>query len=59
MSTFNEYGGMRITAEDRYQAAMERRELARAQACRCLFEMPGRCPGPENCPMCEDDEDES
>jgi hypothetical protein len=25
------------------------------QACQCGTDMPGRCPGPDNCPMCMDD----
>jgi hypothetical protein len=25
-------------------------------ACQCHGEMPGRCPGPANCPMCDSDE---
>lgn len=27
-------------------------------ACQCHFEMPGSCPGPANCPMCEGDDDD-
>jgi hypothetical protein len=26
-----------------------------SQACQCGTDMPGRCPGPDNCPMCMDD----
>lgn len=33
----------------------EDREAQRAQACRCGGDMPGRCPGPAHCPMCEPD----
>ena len=25
--------------------------------CKCNFEMPGTCPGPANCPMCQDEEE--
>ena len=30
----------------------------RAQRCRCGGDMPGRCPGPAFCPMCEPDDEE-
>ena len=30
----------------------------RSRGCRCGGDMPGRCPGPENCPMCQDDDDD-
>lgn len=26
--------------------------------CQCSGDMPGRCPGPRNCPMCEPDDEE-
>lgn len=35
----------------------ERRE-ARANRCQCFGDMPGRCHGPANCPMCQDDRPE-
>lgn len=25
--------------------------------CKCGGDMPGRCPGPRNCPMCDDEEE--
>ena len=29
-----------------------------SQACKCAGDMPGYCPGPQSCPMCQpDDED--
>jgi hypothetical protein len=37
------------------------REARRARVCRCGGDMPGHCPGPAACPMCEssdDDEDD-
>lgn len=39
------------------------KEERNAQRCRCHFEMPGVCPGPAHCPMCEtedvNDDDET
>lgn len=29
-----------------------------SQACKCAGDMPGYCPGPASCPMCQPDEDE-
>ena len=29
------------------------------QRCQCSGEMPGHCPGPRNCPMCEQDDDDT
>jgi hypothetical protein len=31
----------------------------RWQKCQCGGDMPGRCPGPANCPMCEPSQDET
>lgn len=28
-----------------------------SQACKCAGDMPGYCPGPASCPMCQPDED--
>lgn len=28
---------------------------SRRTGCRCAGDMPGRCPGPASCPMCESD----
>ena len=46
--------------EDREYEAREARADARedraASRCQCGDDMPGRCPGPANCPMCADDE---
>lgn len=34
------------------------RDAKRWGTCRCGGQMPGRCPGPANCPMCQlNDED--
>lgn len=33
-------------------------EPRRATRCRCGGDMPGRCPGPANCPLCEEVEEE-
>lgn len=43
---------------DAQDAALERAEaraIRRFSPCQCGTDMPGTCPGPENCPMCEDD----
>jgi hypothetical protein len=40
----------------RAEAAYAKQERD-AQRCRCHFEMPGRCPGPAACPMCDDDDE--
>jgi len=47
--------------EARAEAAHERRVARQARKCQCGGDMPGTCPGPENCPMCDpiDDEEES
>ncbi len=31
---------------------------ASKQQCQCHFEMPGSCPGPANCPMCQPENEE-
>ena len=33
-------------------------EPARRDRCECGGDMPGRCPGPRNCPMCQPDDEE-
>jgi len=37
------------------------RPLRRSSACQCFApgECAGSCPGPDNCPMCEEDDDEA
>ena len=43
----------------REEWAMELAEdRSRRRACQCGDDMPGHCPGPENCPMCQEDDDE-
>ena len=50
--------GFYIGDEDERRDALEARRSKRYKgACRCGTEMPGRCPGPENCPMCEEDDE--
>jgi hypothetical protein len=47
--------------EERAEAKRERRALYRATHCQCGDDMPGRCPGPAACPLCEleiEDEDD-
>ena len=34
------------------------REAKRRQVCQCGGDMPGRCPGPDVCPMVAQEEDE-
>jgi hypothetical protein len=43
--------------EEREFEAMDR--WRHPQPCRCPGDMPGRCPGPAYCPMCEDDAPDS
>ena len=33
-------------------------DARRMPRCRCGGDMPGKCPGPANCPMCEPDEED-
>ena len=44
-----------IDEDDRREAIDERRRYLRATRCQCGDDMPGRCPGPAYCPMCEVD----
>lgn len=39
--------------------AFEERERRNAQRCRCHGDMPGHCPGPAYCPMCETDAEDA
>jgi hypothetical protein len=42
-----------------HEAKMERRQRVRLFGpCQCGDDMPGSCPGPANCPMCQEDEPE-
>lgn len=36
---------------DDMREAAEERAAKRRHACQCAGDMPGKCPGPENCPM--------
>ena len=45
------------TDEDWRREAADARDERSRNACQCFGEMPGRCPGPANCPMCETDEE--
>jgi len=45
--------------EDYRRDAADERASRRAQACRCGGDMPGYCPGPAACPMCDDDEEDA
>lgn len=42
-----------LRAEDR----ANRRAYLRATRCQCGGDMPGRCPGPSACPMCQEDDE--
>lgn len=44
-----------IDEDLRRETIDQRRALAR-QRCQCDDDMPGRCPGPANCPLCQDDD---
>lgn len=55
MNAFYDSGEREELALD---AAWERRQRNRRFACRCGGDMPGNCPGPANCPMCDDDDGE-
>lgn len=46
-----------MTREEYFRDAAEERSARRG--CKCGGDMPGYCPGPENCPMCGDDEMEN
>jgi hypothetical protein len=55
MSTLYDSGELETLA---LEAAWERRQRNRRFACQCGGDMPGTCPGPANCPMCDDETDE-
>ena len=44
---------MRELTNDDYELMDEARKAKNASRCQCNFEMPGSCPGPSNCPMCQ------
>ena len=43
--------------EDARLEALADEPRIRSTACRCGGDMPGMCPGPDYCPMCEVDDD--
>jgi len=47
-----------VDEDERREAIDERRAYLRATRCRCGGDMPGHCPGPAFCPMCDDDDKE-
>ena len=47
------------TEEDWRREATDARDERNRADCQCFGDMPGRCPGHENCPMCETDKDEA
>lgn len=46
-----------IDEDERREAIDERRARSWATHCQCGDDMPGSCPGPANCPMCERDDE--
>ncbi len=44
-----------IDEDERREAIDERRRRAWLSHCQCGGDMPGRCPGPANCPLCQPD----
>ena len=42
--------------EDYRADEIEARAERRRTQCRCHFDMPGYCPGPAYCPLCQEDE---
>lgn len=42
--------------EDYRRDAYDERERCASSRCECHFEMPGTCPGPAYCPMCDTDD---
>ena len=45
-----------IDEDLRREAIDERRRYIAATRCHCPGDMPGTCPGPASCPMCDDEE---
>jgi len=41
-----------------HDALDEARAKVQSTACRCGGDMPGTCPGPSSCPMCETPDEE-
>lgn len=39
--------------DERREARAEALAFRRSASCQCSGDMPGTCPGPANCPMCE------
>lgn len=39
--------------DERREARADELHRRRGTACQCGGDMPGTCPGPANCPMCE------
>jgi hypothetical protein len=44
------------TADDWAEEAAAERKAKRRDDCQCGGDMPGRCPGPAFCPMCQPEE---
>lgn len=42
--------------DERIEAAQERRERRSYGRCQCGDDLPGRCPGPQNCPQADNSE---
>lgn len=58
MSTAYDWDAAAAAREDARWDALGDEPDRRSDACRCGNDMPGMCPGPDHCPMCEIDDDE-
>lgn len=47
------------TEDDWRREAHDARAERNASRCQCSGEMPGQCPGPASCPMCQSDDAET
>lgn len=57
MSDYDDRGRREPDPDELYDAWLERRRRNRIYGpCRCGKDLPGTCPGPANCPMCEEEE---
>jgi hypothetical protein len=58
MSDFDEHGHRIPDPDEVRDAYLERKRLLRLTRCQCGNDLPGRCPGPSNCPYADVEEDE-
>jgi hypothetical protein len=58
MSDYDDSGRREYDADELRDAWLERRARARRNGpCRCGNDLPGTCPGPANCPMCQEEDE--